>query len=132
MGPTHYDFDNDLSHRPTKKPKKMNTKNNSRFSNKEKEVLRHRNKTFLTPTVNLIAKDFFVGSLLDTIPNHEEQDDSNSIKLPQYKAHYSDPLKITWGPCFPNQKAFTSANVDGVVYKVGLLLFILSKLYSWS
>lgn len=118
MGSKPYEFDVVPFPPDSKQRKKIGTKNATRSSNREKEVLQHRNKTFLMPTVNSIAKDFFVGSLLEAVTELEELDDSTTINLPQYKAHYTDPLKITWGPAFPNQKAFTSANVDGVLYKV--------------
>lgn len=126
MGPEHYDFDVDISPQHSKKERKSRPGMTSKSSNKEIEILKHRNKTFLTTTVNEIAKDFFHGSL-EAISDQEDVDETAPVKLPRHKGHYTDPLKIVWGDSFPGGKVFKSAIVDGIIYNVStpFLLLIL-------
>ncbi|KAH9483930.1 DNA (cytosine-5)-methyltransferase 4 [Psilocybe cubensis] len=123
MGPEHYDFDVDISSQRSKKEKKSRPAFTSKSSNKEIEILRNRNnKTFLTATVNDIAKDFFHVAM-EAI-RQEDVDETASVKLPRHKGHYTDPLKIVWGDSFPGGKVFKSATVDGIVYKIGDIVMV--------
>lgn len=118
MGASHYDFDAKLPKSAARKPILSAAR---KSVNREKEVLKHRSKTFLTEIVNRIAKNLFEVSL-DVAESLADQDggaEETYIKLPRFKAHYSDPLQTVWGETFTESAGtYWSAYVDGVLYKV--------------
>ena len=86
----------------------------------EKDVLRHRHPTFLTPTVNRVAKNLFEVSLeVAKSKLEDDNDDSEQPRPPRHKGHYSNPQSITLkDEMIEGSKIFGSAVVDGVVYNV--------------
>ncbi|KAF8911019.1 S-adenosyl-L-methionine-dependent methyltransferase [Gymnopilus junonius] len=124
MGESHYNFD-------VKAPKPAARKSISsaaqKSANREKEVLKHRSKTFLTEVVNRIAKNLFEVSL-DVAESLADQDDGTEgtyVKLPHFKAHYSDPQHIVWGERFTESaRTYWSVHVDGVLYKAGDVVMV--------
>jgi DNA (cytosine-5)-methyltransferase 1 len=122
MGAAYYNFDDDLPQHKTKSKKAIpaSSKLTRRFGNKEKDVLLHRHPTFLTPTVNRVAKNLFEVSLeVAKSKLDDENDDSEQPQLPRHRGHYSDPQHITWGDeMIKGSNIFGSAVVDGVVYNV--------------
>lgn len=88
--------------------------------NRENEVLKHRETTFLTPIVSQIAQHLFDGSLVASHPIEEMEVDNQSLKV--HKTHCENPLKIAWGQALgQNTEFFKSVIVDGVRYWVYLL-----------
>lgn len=128
MGVAYYNFDDDL---PQKKSTKASSKPTQRFGNKERDVLLHRHPTFLTPTVNRIAKNLFEVSLeVAKSKLEDENENSEQPRLPRHRGHYSDPQNITWGDeLIEGSKIFGSAVVDGVVYNASSSQHNLSPCY---
>jgi len=120
MGAAYYNFDDDPPRQKAKSKKAIpaSSKPTRRVGNMEKDVLRHQHPTFLTPTVNRVAKNLFEVSL-EVAKSKLEDDDSEQPRPPHYKGHYSDPQSITWGDeMIEGSKIFGSAIVDDVVYNV--------------
>ncbi|KIM49346.1 hypothetical protein M413DRAFT_15448 [Hebeloma cylindrosporum] len=128
MGAAFYNFDDDLPQQKVKSRKTIpaSSRPTRRFGNKEKDVLLHRHPTFLTPTVNRIAKNLFEVSLeVAKSKLEDESDDSERPRLPRHKGHYSDPQNVTWGDeIFKGSKIFRSAIVDGVIYNAGDIVMV--------
>ena len=86
--------------------------------NKEKEVLKHRNSTVVTPVVAHIAKNLFerplviAGSL-----TFDDMDDHVAAEMDNIRAHRSDPKSMEWGDEDPMEPGYYSCvTMDGVTY----------------
>ena len=111
MGPEHYDFNMEILPRVPRKKKLIR--------NREAEILKHSSSTFLTPTVNHIAQQFFEGSLEVLAPILDDMLDENSVNLRDYKSHPLNPRKMVLSNRLVKGKdVFGSVTIDGVAYKV--------------
>ena len=119
VGSIEYEFDTKIplvNSSPSRKKKPATTK--AKPPVRQKPV--KQGKTFLTPIVNRIARDFFKGSLevaqsaLDV-----DGDQGDTQRLQYHKSHYSNPEAISWGKRMRNcDGCYRSAVVDGVTYDV--------------
>ncbi|RDB21087.1 DNA (cytosine-5)-methyltransferase 1A [Hypsizygus marmoreus] len=102
------------------KPKKAPTRT-SKILNKEKEVLKHRNVTVVTPIVSQIAKNLFKGSLeVAGVSNFEDMDENVAAQIDNVQAHHADPKNMIWGDGEPEGGMYyASVIMDGVTYCVG-------------
>ncbi|KAI0929230.1 hypothetical protein AcW1_006224 [Taiwanofungus camphoratus] len=89
----------------------------------EKDVLLHRNRTVVTPSVAHIAHGLFVQSLLTTgqslVDSRLSDEGMSDIGCDDH-VHYTDPSLIKWvkGSCIgPNH--YSSVIIDGARYSVG-------------
>ncbi|KAF9473771.1 S-adenosyl-L-methionine-dependent methyltransferase [Pholiota conissans] len=121
LGDMYYDFDTAVSN-----PQVL-----SRSSASARQGATHANtsaratKTFLTPTVNHIAKDFFVGSLEASESAFVHDADGGLASAHHHKTHYSDPKQIIWGKRLQKHEAvYESAIIDGVIYSMGDIVMV--------
>ncbi|KLO19271.1 S-adenosyl-L-methionine-dependent methyltransferase [Schizopora paradoxa] len=102
-----------------------------RVSNIEREVLKHEHPTFVTSTVNRVAKGLFYCSLLvageDPSMSNEPGgfDGVTRVCAPREhlatSVHYEDPSTITWGGSLLEYgaKRYKSVFLDGIEYSIG-------------
>ncbi|KAG6876747.1 hypothetical protein C0993_000724 [Termitomyces sp. T159_Od127] len=101
----------------THKPKSKRIPTQSVLSDKEMEVLKHRNTTYVTPIVSQIMKNLF------SVPLHFAEipiieDDSEVItEIDNVKTHHMNPTSMRWGRAEGDM--FSSLTIDGVEYCVG-------------
>ena len=89
-----------------------------RLFNPEKDVLKHRHETVVTPHVSTIAKNLFPRKL---ILAGEKEDSQDSVRVFESDCvvHMDNPDSMSWGEPFSGQSAyFKSVTVDGVQYCV--------------
>ncbi|KAG6862076.1 hypothetical protein C0995_007206 [Termitomyces sp. Mi166 len=90
------------------------------LSDKEQEVLKHRNTTYVTPIVSQIMKNLFSVPLhFAEIPTIEDDPDVIT-EIDNVKTHHLDPTSMKWGQAEGNM--YLSIILDGVEYcslKVG-------------
>jgi DNA (cytosine-5)-methyltransferase 1 len=95
----------------------------SKMSDKEKEVLKHRNLTVVTPVVSRIAKNLFKGSLEVAGSNSfNDKDEDVAAEIDNIQSHHSDPESMRWV-----RKNHNCLHVimDGVTYSVSILVQIM-------
>jgi DNA (cytosine-5)-methyltransferase 1 len=89
----------------------------------EKEVLRHRNETVVTPVVARIAKSLFERALeVAGQSRFDEIDDDVAMEIDDVQTHHSDPKNMQWGERVFEDKFYDTVIMDGVVYSVSVLL----------
>ncbi|KNZ78480.1 DNA (cytosine-5)-methyltransferase 1B [Termitomyces sp. J132] len=109
------DFEPKSKSLPKSRSKRISTK--STLSDKEMEVLKHRNTTYVTPIVSQIMKNLFSVPLhFAEIPRIEDDPDVIT-EIDNVKTHHSDPTSMKWGQAEGN--LYTSLNMDGVEYHAG-------------
>jgi DNA (cytosine-5)-methyltransferase 1 len=96
-------------------------------SNPEREVLKHRNPTVVTPLVSCIAKTLFERTL--SVAGQLERDDieedaaaANDVGADY--THHGDPDSIKWLEPANVDGYYQSVDMDGVVYSVSFGFFI--------
>lgn len=92
----------------------------SRIANTEKEVLKHRNSTVVTPVVGHIASNLFKRSLVIAgSPTFDDVDDHVAAEIDNVRAHHSDPKSMRWGDSAEGVPGYySSVTMDGVTYQV--------------
>ncbi|KAF9469258.1 hypothetical protein BDZ94DRAFT_1244081 [Collybia nuda] len=101
------------------KSKKNHHSNASKMSDKEKEVLKHRNLTVVTPIVSRIAKNLFKGSLeVAGVTDFNEKDEDVAAEIDNTQSHHSDPESMQWID-ENNGDGYVGVIMDGVTYLVG-------------
>ncbi|KAG5636823.1 hypothetical protein H0H81_006739 [Sphagnurus paluster] len=96
------------------KPKKKASTTRRKFSDKEQDVLKHRNTTVVTPTVAEIARRLFNGAL--EVAGSKAIDADVAVGIDNVRAHHSDPTSMVWGP--KNGAFYQSVIMDDVEYFV--------------
>lgn len=116
MGPTHYEFDVDI--RPGRKSGPVRKERPS--ATKPVKTAANQSKTFLTPIVNRIARDFFEGSLevaQSALDNDANDDEDRETQY--HKSHYSNPKVVSFKERLSGHEGhYQSAVIDGVTYTV--------------
>ncbi|GLB34766.1 putative cytosine specific DNA methyltransferase replication foci [Lyophyllum shimeji] len=104
---------------PCKSRRKHRRAGASQHTDREREVLRHRNTTVVTPVVSRIAKYLFKGSL--EVAGSFAMDDADvATEMDQIQVHHADPASMIWGHDDPEEGMyFRSVIMDGVEYFVG-------------
>ncbi|KJA27122.1 hypothetical protein HYPSUDRAFT_212781 [Hypholoma sublateritium FD-334 SS-4] len=125
VAPIEYEFDTKIpsvKSSPSRKKKTATTKAKPPVQKKPVK----QGKTFLTPIVNRIARDFFEGSLEVAQSALAVDGDQEDIqRLLYHKSHYSNPEAISWGKRMKNcDGCYRSAVVDGVTYKIGDVIMV--------
>lgn len=122
FGPTNIDLDVfDHSPRKGKGKAKLQTtiSRYKQIANKEKEVLKHRNSTVVTPVLAHIASDLFKRPLVIAgSPAFDNVDGHVAAEINNIRAHHSDPKSMAWG-IEDELGYYSSVTMDGVTYWVG-------------
>ncbi|KAF9495862.1 S-adenosyl-L-methionine-dependent methyltransferase [Pleurotus eryngii] len=116
------DEDNSVDLKPKFKGKGLDTK---KHSNKELEVLKHRNQTVVTPIVGRISRNVYNGHQLvvaGELDSNEDDHQKNVTFASETPTHKFDPESIEWGNIVHKEDGttyFESAILDGVEYTIG-------------
>lgn len=89
--------------------------------NREKDVLKHRNQTVVTPRVGKIAQGLFELTLrVAGQASPEPEDDENGLirAIENTKAHHTDPSSMKWLGKTHQVGYYISVSMDGVTYSV--------------
>lgn len=111
------------------KPKSTGKRSDAKHSNKELEVLKHRNQTVVTPVVGRISGNVYNGHQLAVageLDSNEDDHLKNVTFVSETPTHKFDPESIEWGNIVHEEDGttyFESAILDGVEYTVRFLLF---------
>lgn len=120
MGPIEYEFDTKIPQVKSSPRKKKTANATTKAKPPVQKKPAKQGKTFLTPIVNRIARDFFEGSLevaQSALDVDGDQEDTQHLRY--HKSHYSNPEAISWGKRMKNcDGCYRSAVVDGVTYHV--------------
>lgn len=112
---------------PRRKSTRLSVSNNP-----EREVLKHRNPTVVTPIVSCIAKTLFERTL--RVAGQLEKDDIEDDAASDVGAdriHHEDPHSIEWLDSTDIDGYYLSVSMDGVVYSVSFeSLFALARRFS--
>ncbi|KAG6814585.1 hypothetical protein H0H92_000114 [Tricholoma furcatifolium] len=106
-----------------KAKQKQNRRRMGILSDKEREILKHRNSTYVTPIVSQMMKNLFSVPLAYAEPPVVEDDENILAEIDDVKAHHSNPSSMKWGPS-TSKGVFHSIIMDGVEYKASLLPLI--------
>jgi len=96
-------------------------------TNPEREVLKHRNPTVVTPLVACIAKTLFERTLsvAGQLQKDDVEDDVASDVGIDYM-HHDDPESMVWLEPTRVEGYYQSIDMDGVIYSVSLRCFSMS------
>lgn len=119
-------FSSSRSPRKTRSAKPTRPTKDSRAMNVEREVLKHRNETVVTPIVARIAKSLFERALeVAGQSRFDEIDDDVAMEIDDVQAHHLNPKNMQWGEREFEDKSYDTVIMDGVTYSVRILfLFI--------
>ncbi|KAF4603394.1 hypothetical protein EYR38_003807 [Pleurotus pulmonarius] len=107
------------------KPKSTGKRSDAKHSNKELEVLKHRNQTVVTPIVGRISGNVYNGhqlTIAGELDSNEDDHPKNVTFASETPTHKFDPESIEWGNVVHEEDGttyFESAFLDGVEYTIG-------------
>ncbi|KAG6851305.1 hypothetical protein H0H93_011741 [Arthromyces matolae] len=119
------DYDNSESTR-TKRSKKSFSRQTKKsvLSDEEKEILKHRATTYVTPLVSQIMKKLFTIPL-DFADIPVIKDDPDVVTdIDNIKTHHSDPLSMQWGDTNEDDNMYSSVVMDGVEYMASHPIYV--------
>jgi DNA (cytosine-5)-methyltransferase 1 len=95
-------------------------------SDLERDVLRHKNQTVVTPRVGRIAQGLFELTLRVAGQSSADDNDGNDDDLVQAinqaKIHHQDPVSVQWVEPADSAGHYNSVVMDEVVYSVKTLM----------
>lgn len=104
-------------------------------TDKEKEVLKHRSKTFLMPIVNRIGEKLFEGSLEVAASLIKRDNDFQHTKGQslRHTEHHTNPSYVTWGKQSKDSfNSYESVTMDGEIYHVRAYDFVIVIVCNFS
>ncbi|KAF8891199.1 hypothetical protein BD779DRAFT_1513769 [Infundibulicybe gibba] len=111
--------------RSPKKKSSIKVKPSSK-TNRERDILQHKNQTVVTPIVSAIAGNLFQRSLeVAGTSTYNKTDHDVAREIDEIRTqHEADPTTMTWGGAAEMDGYYSSVNMDGADYMVGDVVMV--------